>query len=143
MSIPDGVTAHAVSPDAPAAADIITEKAIVVIQDRPVVAATTWLTDIIRTAVEVERELQIVTPPGTRLTLPTRTLLDRMPTRWVVRDVHCGYYDGLTGAVLHWHEGHFTPLLDNNGKPQLADAYRPQPDGNSHRQLLLADSVYE
>jgi hypothetical protein len=43
---------------------------------------------------------------------PTRTLLAALPTgnsRWVVRDNQTGYYDGLSGAVLHWHDGAFTP----------------------------------
>ncbi|MFF6782588.1 DUF6177 family protein [Streptomyces sp. NPDC012510] len=66
--------------------DVLTDKAAVVLHDRPLVAATTWLTDVVRTALETRRELHIVTPPGTRLALPTRTVLERMPSRWVVRD---------------------------------------------------------
>lgn len=54
---------------------MLTDRATVVIQGRPVVAATTWLTHVVRNTVRTGRELHIVTPPGTRLTFPARTLL--------------------------------------------------------------------
>ncbi|WP_406505991.1 DUF6177 family protein [Streptomyces sp. NBC_00212] len=69
----------------PTGIDILTDKAAVVIHDRPIAAATTWLTDVIRFTNGIGRELHLIAPPGTRLTLPLRTLLDRMPGHWVVR----------------------------------------------------------
>ncbi|EST27379.1 hypothetical protein M878_25615 [Streptomyces roseochromogenus subsp. oscitans DS 12.976] len=120
----------------PSGVDVFTDKAAVVIQDRPFVAATTWLTDVVRTTLQTGRDLHIITPPGSRLTLPARTVLDGMPARWVVRDPEAGYYDGLTGAVLHWHDGHFTPAGDN--APQIADAFRPPPNPSGEQQLLLS-----
>ncbi|KOU60387.1 hypothetical protein ADK57_30965 [Streptomyces sp. MMG1533] len=131
VETPPGETA----PHTPAGVDILTDRAVVVIQDRPVVAATASLTEIMRTAAEAERELQIVTPPATRLTLPTRTLLGRLRSRWVVRDSERGYHDGLTGAALHWKDGHFAPPAEN---PQTADAFKPQPGTAGQRQLILA-----
>ncbi|SPE56236.1 hypothetical protein SNS2_2971 [Streptomyces netropsis] len=122
----------------PAGIDMLTDKAAVVIQDRPVVAATTWLTDVMSATLRSERELHIVTPPGTRLTLPTRTLLDRLPSRWVVRDGECGYYDGLSGAVLRWHDGTFAPVTEADGGPRIADAFRPRPGTGGQQQLLLS-----
>ncbi|WP_326741790.1 DUF6177 family protein [Streptomyces sp. NBC_01768] len=128
--------ADAAADTVPLGVDLLTEKAAVVIQGRPVIAATTWLTDVVRNAARTERELQIVTPPGTRLTFPARTLLDGLPSRWVVSDPGCGYYDGLSGAVLHWHEGRFTHAAGD--KPQTADAFRPRPGTGGERQLLLS-----
>ncbi|WPW30465.1 DUF6177 family protein [Streptomyces atratus] len=128
--------AGAVTEAAPMGVDMLTDTAAVVIQVRPVVAATTWLTDVVRNAVRTGRELQILTPPGTRLTLPARTLLDGLPSRWVVRDPECGYYDGLSGAVLHWHGGRFVPVVGDG--PRIADTFRPRPGKEGERQLLLS-----
>ncbi|MEE1930947.1 DUF6177 family protein [Streptomyces sp. TRM 70351] len=97
---------------APAAAqpavDVLTEQAAVVIQDRPAVALTSWLADALRAAAGSGRALQIVTPRTARLTPPTRAVLSGLPNRWVVRDGDGGYFDGLSGAVLHWRDGAFT-----------------------------------
>ncbi|MFD7497959.1 DUF6177 family protein [Streptomyces sp. NPDC059832] len=128
--------ADAVAEATPLGVDLLTAKAAVVIQGRPVIAATTWLTDVVRNAARTGRELQIVTPPSTRLTFPARTLLDGLPSRWVVGDPECGYYDGLSGAVLRWQEGRFTHAADD--RPQVADAFRPRPGTEGERQLLLS-----
>nr|WP_308189717.1 DUF6177 family protein [Streptomyces sp. WAC 00631] len=106
-SADEGVTDR--SSDA-AGIDVLTARAAVVIQDRPVVAATTWLTDVLGTAARAEREVQILTPPGTRLTLAARTLLARMPARWVVRDEECGYYDGDRAELAGRRRGSGRPL---------------------------------
>jgi Family of unknown function (DUF6177) len=105
-----GVTAAEVPAAAQPAVDVLTGRAAVVIQDRPVVALTAWLSDALRAAAASGRALQIVTPPGTRLTPPLRAALSGLPHRWVVRDGEAGYYDGLSGAVLRWHEGAFAPV---------------------------------
>ncbi|MET7606585.1 DUF6177 family protein [Streptomyces avermitilis] len=120
----------------PLAVDVLTDRAAVVFQDRSVVAATTWLTDLLQTVTGADRELQIVTPPETRLTLPTRALLTGLPARWIVRDPADGYYDGLTGAVLHWRDGHFIPMTTDR---QLAEAFTPLAASGTEgeHQLLL------
>ncbi|WP_330338665.1 DUF6177 family protein [Streptomyces sp. NBC_00557] len=117
-------------------ADVLTDKSVIVIYDRPVVAATTWLTEAVRTVAQGRRELYLVTSPNTRLSLPTRTVLERMPARWVVRHPENGYYDGLSGAVLRWHDGRFTPAADNGLK--IADVFQPPPGKAGERQLLLS-----
>ncbi|MGW1690375.1 DUF6177 family protein [Streptomyces sp. NPDC002399] len=128
--------ADATTTATPMGVDILTDTAAVVIQGRPVVAATTWLTDVVRNTVRTGRELQILTPPRARLTLPARTLLDGLPSRWVVRDPECGYYDGLSGAVLHWHGGRFVPVAGDG--PRIADAFWPRPGAEREQQLLLS-----
>ncbi|MGW7550281.1 DUF6177 family protein [Streptomyces rimosus] len=92
------------------AIDVLTDQVAVVIQDRPVVAMTAWLSDAFRTAAEAGLGLQIVSPPGTTLSPAVRDHLGTWPSRWVVRDERDGYYDGLTGAVLRWQEGMFAPV---------------------------------
>ncbi|MGW3208990.1 DUF6177 family protein [Streptomyces sp. NPDC001135] len=115
-------------------ADVLTDKSVIVIYDRPVVAATTWLTEAVRTVARGRRELYLVTSPNTRLSLPTRTVLERIPARWVVRHPENGYYDGLSGAVLRWHDGRFSPATDNG--PRIADAFQPPLGKGGERQLL-------
>ncbi|MEW2806641.1 DUF6177 family protein [Streptomyces massasporeus] len=118
------------------AVDVLTATTAVVIQDRPLIAMTSWLSDALRSAATAERALQIVTPPTARLTLPTRTALRGLPNRWVVQDAEHGYYDGLSGAVLHWKNGTFTPVHDEQGATRVAEAFVPRPD-TSDRQLIL------
>ncbi|MFJ7961787.1 DUF6177 family protein [Streptomyces sp. NPDC096324] len=119
------------------AVDVLTAKAAVVIQDRPLVTMTSWLSDALRGATTDDRALQIVTPPTTRLTLPTRTALLGHPNRWVIQDPDHGFYDGLSGAVLHWKGGTFTPIRDQNGKASVAKAFTASPD-TGERQLILS-----
>ncbi|MDX3640122.1 DUF6177 family protein [Streptomyces sp. MB09-02B] len=111
------------------AVDVVTENAAVVLIDRPVVAMTSWLAEIMRTAAGSRRSLQIVTPRGVRLTPAARTTLARVPNRWVVQDPECGYYDGLSGAVLRWQNGAFSPALTENGTTAVAASFtRPARD---------------
>ncbi|MFE1029324.1 DUF6177 family protein [Streptomyces sp. NPDC058818] len=118
------------------AVDVLTTTTAVVIQDRPLVPLTSWLSDALRTAAESDRALQIVTPPTARLTLPTRTVLHGLPNRWVVQDPEHGYYDGLSGAVLHWKGGTFAPVRDEAGKASPAEAFTAT-TVTAERQLLL------
>ncbi|WP_055492536.1 DUF6177 family protein [Streptomyces sp. TP-A0356] len=115
--------------------DVLTDQGALVIQDRPVIAATSWLTNLMQSTVGSARELQIVTPPETRLTLPVRTLLANIPARWVVRDPTCGYYDGLTGAILRWHEGRFVRMQE---RAAVAAAFVSNGDARDERQLHLS-----
>ncbi|MEV0178404.1 DUF6177 family protein [Streptomyces sp. NPDC050625] len=131
------VSAVPVPATAAPAVDVLTTSTAVVIQDRPLVPLTSWLTDALRTATTADRALQIVTPSTTRLTLPTRTALHGLPNRWVVQHPEHGYYDGLSGAVLHWKNGTFTPVGDENGTAQPAEAFKAVED-SGERQLLLA-----
>ncbi|MEW1925612.1 DUF6177 family protein [Streptomyces sp. NPDC088360] len=141
---PETATAAAAPSATAPAVDVLTDKAAVVIQDRPVVAMTNWLADALRTAADSDRALQIVTPPHTSLTLPTRNAVQGQPNRWVVQDPDCGYYDGLSGVQLHWHENHFTPVKSTDGNPRIAEVFKPDPEPESvsnapgERQLLLS-----
>ncbi|MFE7503699.1 DUF6177 family protein, partial [Streptomyces albidoflavus] len=76
-----GITAVPSPAAAQPAVDMLTDKAAVVIQDRPVVPMTSWLTEALRATVESERSLQVVTPPDCTLSLPTRLLLQSTSSR--------------------------------------------------------------
>ncbi|MEI5520925.1 DUF6177 family protein [Streptomyces brasiliscabiei] len=121
------------------AVDVVTENAAVVLVDRPVVALTSWLAEIMRTATVSRRSLQIVTPAGVRLTPAARATLARVPNRWVVQDPECGYYDGVSGAVLRWRDGAFSPALAEDGTATVAGAFtRPTGEDAPGRQLIVA-----
>ncbi len=54
----------------------------------------------------------------------------------MVQDPEHGYYDGLSGAVLHWKGGTFTPVRDENGNASSAKAFTDA-TGTRERQMLL------
>ncbi|MFF4159436.1 DUF6177 family protein [Streptomyces sp. NPDC001678] len=132
-----GVTAVPAPAAAQPAVDVLTEQVAVVLQDRPVVAMTAWLSEALRAAVESDRGLQIVTPGHCRLSLATRTLITAQPSRWVVQDERDGYYDGLSGAVLRWQDGLFAPARDSAGETPVAAAFT-EVERDGERQLLLS-----
>ncbi|WP_406283021.1 DUF6177 family protein [Streptomyces sp. NBC_00209] len=132
-----GITAVPSPAAAQPAVDMLTDHAAVVIQDRPVVPMTSWLTEALRATVESERSLQIVTPPHCTLSLPTRLLLQSTSSRWVVQDERCGYYDGLTGAVLRWQDDAFAPDRREDGQTSVAEAFT-EAGPTGERQLVVS-----
>ncbi|HZA80953.1 MAG TPA: DUF6177 family protein, partial [Actinomycetes bacterium] len=113
-----------VGPEAHPAVDVVTGRVAVVLQDRPVVPLTAWLADAARQCAGSGRGLQVVTPPGSRLTTPLRFALDGPDTRWVVRDGGGSCHDGLTGRLLHWDGGAFVPTPTGPGAgPALAPGF--------------------
>ncbi|MFE4647382.1 DUF6177 family protein [Streptomyces sp. NPDC056707] len=113
----DGVSVAPTPAAAQPAIDALTDKVAVVIQDRPVVAMTAWLSDAFRATADAELGLQIVTSPGTTLSPAVRNSLTGWPSRWVVQDERDGYYDGLSGAVLRWQNGMFAPVEAADATP--------------------------
>ncbi|MFK0293922.1 DUF6177 family protein [Streptomyces sp. NPDC090442] len=137
----DDVTVAPTPAAARPAVDVLTDKVAVVIQDRPVIAMTAWLSDAFRTAATAELGLQIVTPPGTTLSPAVRDSLGNWPSRWVMRDERDGYYDGLTGAVLRWQDGMFAPIASPEATPEdprtpLAASYQDA-TATDERQLAV------
>ncbi|MFF6782793.1 DUF6177 family protein [Streptomyces sp. NPDC012510] len=119
------------APDVPSV-DVLTESTAVVLSDRPVLAFTTWLSDVLRTTSATNRALHLVTPPQARLTLPLRTALRGAPNRWVIQNPAGGYYDGLSGAPLAWQQGTFLPTSTT-----VAAAFTQQTEPTPERQLTL------
>ncbi|MFE7466019.1 DUF6177 family protein [Streptomyces sp. NPDC057499] len=138
----DGVSVAPTPAAAQPAVDALTDKVAVIIQDRPVIAMTAWLSDAFRAAANAELGLQIVTSPGTTLSPAVRGSLSGWPSRWVVQDEKDGYYDGLSGAVLRWQNGLFATVESPDATPDdprtpVADAYR-QVVENGERQLAIS-----
>lgn len=119
------------------AADALTPKAMVVLQDRPVVPFTTWLAEGLRLCSETRRGLQVVTPPGSRITMPLRLVLTGRDSRWVVH-ADGGYYDGLTGVPLRWDGEAF--VIEPEARA-YAPNYTAPPDGPLGSQLTVTFRV--
>ncbi|MET9362864.1 DUF6177 family protein [Streptomyces sp. NPDC006632] len=131
-----GLTLPTPPGDLPPAVDIQTERASVILQDRPVIALTTWLSDALGAAAADGRALQLVTPPTCRLTQPARTALGTHPNRWVVQHPEHGYYDGISGVQLRWRASAFVPALGEGGA-RIAEPFKPD-QGPAGHQLLLS-----
>lgn len=133
----EAVTAYPAPDGALPAVDVLTDSTAVVIADRPVIPLTAWLSDILRATTASGRALHIVTPHHARLSLPLRTALHGAPNRWVVQHPDCGYYDGLSGAVLRWQDGTFAPALTPDGQATVADPFT-QPGADAERQFIVS-----
>ncbi|MGI5473322.1 DUF6177 family protein [Streptomyces sp. CA-132043] len=135
-----GVQASAPPHSEQPAVDVLTDTATVLFQDRPVLALSSWLGNALLAAASEGREIQVVTPPQTLLTLPARLALTEAQGRWVVREESGGYYDGLSGAVLGWQGDAFARLpaaSREEGGAGTAAAFAPVPNPDE-RQLLLS-----
>ncbi|MGW0960443.1 DUF6177 family protein [Streptomyces gelaticus] len=138
----DGVSVAPTPAAAQPAVDALTDKVAVIIQDRPVIAMTAWLSDAFRAAANAELGLQIVTSPGATLSPAVRNSLSGWPSRWVVQDEKDGYYDGLSGAVLRWQNGMFATVEAADATPEdprtpVAAAYQEVTD-TGERQLAIS-----
>lgn len=139
----DGMTAAPAPAAAQPAVDVLTDKVAVLIQDRPVVAMTAWLSDAFRAAANAGLGIQIVTPPDTRLSPAVRNSLPGWPSRWVVQDERDGYYDGLSGAVLEWNNGLFVTVTSPQATPQdphtpVAASFKEEVADPGERQLAVS-----
>ncbi|MGI5425823.1 DUF6177 family protein [Streptomyces sp. CA-179760] len=139
----DGMTVAPAPAAAQPAVDVLTDKVAVVIQDRPMVAMTAWLSDAFRAVANAGLGLQIVTPAGTRLSPAVRGSLPGWPSRWVVQDEQDGYYDGLTGAVLRWSNGLFVTVDSPEATPEdprtpIASSFQQGTDDTGERQLAIS-----
>ncbi|NIK59400.1 DUF6177 family protein [Kribbella shirazensis] len=113
--------------------DLITEKVAVVMQDRPVVGMSAWLSDAVASAKAAGRAVQLVTPRSSRITWPVRSALFRTAfARWVVSGDDGEYFDGLNGVRLQWNGDLFVArAATGRGKPHLHPDFlvRVQPFG--------------
>jgi hypothetical protein len=107
-------------------ADLVTGRAAIVVQHRPMVPLTAWLADALRRCGESGRTLQILTPPDARLSLPLRLMLAGQGGRWVVRG-RTHMYDGLTGAALTWDGASFTTAQEQAGGNAVAADFTSVP----------------
>jgi hypothetical protein len=96
--------------------DLITDRVAVVMQDRPVIGMSAWLSDALTAAKVAGRDVQLVTPKSSTLTWPVRsTLFNGLNAMWVVTGEDGEYFDGLNGVRLKWNGEQF--LARSTAKP--------------------------
>lgn len=100
-------------------ADLITERAALVLADRPVVALTRGLADAASRCAALGLALQVVTPPYARVTWPLEQLLSSEGARWIVQAPGAPAVDGLRGDPLEW-DG--TAFVTGPGVPAVTGA---------------------
>ncbi|UED88669.1 DUF6177 family protein [Streptomyces profundus] len=106
-----------------------------VTQDRPVVGVSDWLLNALD-AVEASvprRTLYLLTPPGTRLTLPLYEMLAGHALRWLIPDGD-HFYDGRSGLLLSWQgrpgdtshqdDRDYRKVAGRDGRPLSAEVWR-------------------
>ncbi|MFD0691539.1 DUF6177 family protein [Actinomadura fibrosa] len=113
--------------------DALTDQAMVVLQDRPVVPLSAWLARIVGECAGSGRTLQLVTPLDSRLSLPLRTAAAGAEVQWVVRNSD-GYYEGLTGRPLRWSGATFVPVPEAR---DYAPGFTTRPTAPIGSQLTL------
>jgi hypothetical protein len=92
------------------AADLVTAKSAVVVQNRELVPMSSWIADLLARCADADLLLQVLTRHDGRITLPLRTSLAGPMFHWVVQEPEDdGYYDGLSGLPLEWDGAAFVP----------------------------------
>jgi len=81
-----------------------TDRAVVVVQDRPLVPLSPWIVDAVAVHGREGRRLQVVTPSTSRITHALRSVLVDPTARWVVQAPDGAYFDGFSGVPLVWDE---------------------------------------
>jgi hypothetical protein len=114
--------------------DLITEKVAVVMQDRPVIGMSAWLSDALTSARMADRDVQLVTPKRSRLTWPVRSALGGGgSSRWVVTGDDGDYFDGLNGIRLKWTGEQFLAK---------APATRGEPTSDMHPEFVVDEDLF-
>ncbi|QXJ24189.1 hypothetical protein AGRA3207_005463 [Actinomadura graeca] len=124
------------------AVDIATAKSAVVIQDRPLVPLSSWLTDAMAHCADTGQAFQILTPHDARITLPLRLAMGGPRTRWVVQEPDDGYFDGFTGFPLTWDGAEFVPADAAKAGPS-GTFLREEPGERGHHLLVGLRVVHD
>ncbi|WP_433327205.1 DUF6177 family protein [Spirillospora sp. CA-294931] len=88
--------------------DFWSERALVMVQHRPLVSLSSWVADVFRVC--GEREFQLLTSDSAFVTMPLRLGFGQSMARWVVRTPESEYFDGVSGVPLVWDESAFVPV---------------------------------
>ncbi|GAA4234921.1 hypothetical protein GCM10022254_40960 [Actinomadura meridiana] len=113
--------------------DALTDQAMVVLQDRPLVPLTAWLTKALGECTASGRTLQLVTPLDSRLSLPLRTAASGDDVQWIVSNGD-GYYEGLTGRPMKWNGSTYIPVPEAR---DYAPGFTTRPSAPIGSQLTL------
>ncbi|WP_427892983.1 DUF6177 family protein [Kribbella sp. GL6] len=121
--------------------DLVTDRVAVVMQDRPVVGMSAWLSDALASAISAGRDLQLVTPRTSRITWPVRSLVFQgLLSRWVVVGDDGEYFDGLNGIRVVWNDEMFVARSTGEPDERTSDMHPDfvvQEDPFAHLQLTV------
>ncbi|MGZ0145471.1 DUF6177 family protein [Kribbella sp. WER1] len=121
--------------------DLITDKVAVVMQDRPVIGMSAWLSDALTSARMADRDVQLVTPKHTHLTWPVRSaLFTGVFSTWVVTGSDGEYFDGLNGVRLKWNGEQFLakePVTAGEPTEDMHPDYGVNEDVFAHLQFTV------
>ncbi|MFI0482182.1 DUF6177 family protein [Actinomadura sp. 9N215] len=124
------------------AVDIVTGESAVVIQDRPLVPLSSWLTDVMARCAAIGQAVQVLAPHDARLTLPLRLALNGKDTRWVVQEPDDGYYDGFSGFPLAWDGTAFVVDREAATRGPSPTYLREPPAGLGHHLTVSLQIVH-
>lgn len=124
------------------AVDIATAAGAVLIQDRPLVPLSSWVTDVLARCAATGQAVQVLAPHDARLTLPLRLALDGAKTRWVAQEPGDGYYDGFSGLPLTWDGTAFVLDREAAARGPSATFLREPPAGLGHHLTVSLQVVH-
>ncbi len=119
--------------------DYASDRLCAVLQDKPVVALTSWIAQCYAAAITSERNFAVITPSSAAVTLPLAVLLSETGCQWVATSPTNALYDGFTGRSLHWTVGGITP----RGEAEVDSSFllaEPRPRGYVH---VRAETVHQ
>jgi hypothetical protein len=121
--------------------DLITDRVAVVMQDRPVIGMSAWLSDALSSAKAESRDVQLVTPKTSRISWPVRSMLfNGAFSKWVVIAEDGEYYDGLNGVRLKWNGDLFVaraPAVPGEPTSDIHPDFVVQEEPSAHLQLTV------
>ncbi|WP_239647094.1 DUF6177 family protein [Nocardiopsis salina] len=111
----------------------VTEHTAVLVEDRPLVPASTWVMEALAAHARERRGVQIVTSPGARVTRSLAELLTTPLIRWVVAEGG-GHRDGFSAEPLSWDPAY--GFVSPQPGTQRAFPPRSEPDPSEDEHLL-------
>jgi len=119
----------------------VTEHTAVVVEDRPLVSASPWLMEALALHARARRGVQIVTPPGARVTRPMAELLTTPLVRWVVAE-GTGHRDGLSAEPLSWDPEYGFVSPRPGTRRAFPPRSEPDPDEDEHQLLVSLKTTH-
>lgn len=105
---------------------LVTDKVGVQLDQSAVVAHTTWFARALQNCLELDRQLVLLTPSTSRLTVGLTRVMETSGAQWVVADAGNTHYNGFTGERLQWDGVEFAPTYElGQGYLDLVEPTQP------------------
>lgn len=110
-----------------------------VLQDKPIVALTSWIARSYTAAAASGRQFAVLTPSSATVTFPLAVLLGETGCRWIATSPTNALYDGFTGQALEWSADGVAPREEAEVESYFLLA-EPRPSGYVH---VRAETVHQ